>query len=98
MPSEKRHTLNWSERYHINRIISNCMHRNADTVCGAAYSTRVILSWAERPPPYAVTSATRPSPTGTPGLAYTNNLRSYPLAERTPYRAETEQRGPAGTG
>ena len=30
----------------------------------------------------AVTSATQPSPTSTPSLAYTNNLRSYLLAER----------------
>ena len=25
MPSEKRHAVNWTERYHINRIISNCI-------------------------------------------------------------------------
>ena len=36
------------------------------------------------PPELEQTSlnATRPSPTGTPSRAYTNNLRSYPLAER----------------
>jgi hypothetical protein len=34
------------------------------------------------PPSHAVTSATRPSPTSTPGLASTKSLRSYPLAER----------------
>jgi hypothetical protein len=32
--------------------------------------------------PSAPTSATRPSPTGTPGRAYTNRLCPYPLAER----------------
>ena len=35
----------------------------------------------------AVKNATRPLPTGTPGLAYTNSLCSYPLAERDSYRA-----------
>jgi hypothetical protein len=37
----------------------------------------------------------RPSPTGTPGRAYTKSLRSYPLAERDSLFAETEQRGRA---
>jgi hypothetical protein len=39
-------------------------------------------SRARRASPSSPSARTRPSPTSTRGLAYTNNLRSYPLAER----------------
>ena len=56
MPSEKRHTLNWSERYHTNRIVSNCMPRNTDPVCGAAYSTSDLERLRGRTPDQMKTS------------------------------------------
>ena len=41
----------------------------------------------------AVRSATWPSPTSTPGRAYTNRLSPYPLAERDSLLRRARQRG-----
>ena len=52
MPSEKRHAVNWSERYHINRIISNCIAVVTPTPFAVQHTRRAILSCDERAPPY----------------------------------------------
>jgi hypothetical protein len=59
-------------------ILAACL---ASTAAGEVRTGKKILI-ALTGEPRTSLNATRPSPTGTPGRAYTNNLRSYPLAER----------------
>jgi hypothetical protein len=53
MPSEKRHALNWSESYHINRIISNCIALVTPPPFAVQHTRRAILSCDESAPLHA---------------------------------------------